>query len=154
MGITVAERKKREREATERAWEAEQERVRKLGDLFSVLPGSPQKDALLDAMTDRVIDLYNNVKFEQGDAILEFMPNDYARRLLDWYFDEDAPDVAPDFRRSARDERPSPSGVAGQPDGAQTEASPDVGATPPLVESEASEGQSLLGTEGCGCAQV
>jgi hypothetical protein len=93
VGITKAERARAERAEREAAWEAEQARVRALGDLFTALPEGHQKAALLDAMTDRVIQLYNEVKHEQGDAILEFMPNDHARDLLDWYFDEDGPDT-------------------------------------------------------------
>lgn len=86
---TKAERSRKERESREAAWKAEEERVRKLGDLFNALPDCPQKAALLEGMTDRIVDLYNNAKWEEGDAIIEFLPNDYARSLLDWYFDED-----------------------------------------------------------------
>jgi|SRR5262245_60108605 len=89
MGLSNAERKRRERERRQAKWMAEEERVRKLGELFEALPDCPQKAALKEAMTDRIIDLYNNVRWQEGDAILEFLPNDYARRLLDWYFDED-----------------------------------------------------------------
>lgn len=88
--MTKAERAKKERDERNAAWAAEAERVRRLGDLFDALPDSPQKSALLAAMTDRITDLYNNVRFEHGDVLLEFLPNDYARQLLDWYFDDDA----------------------------------------------------------------
>lgn len=172
MGMTKEQRAARDRAEREAAWEANEARVKALGDLFAALPEGDHKAALLAAMTDRVIELYNDVKFEQGDAILEFLPNDYARALLDWYFDDDGPDtftappefwpqpcvifevfevaqdlvalwdspriqglaradrneaidatrarlkeavyVAQDLRRPARDERPSPAGVAGQ----------------------------------------
>lgn len=93
MGLTKAQRAATEKAEREAAWEAEQARVKALGDLFTALPEGHQKAALLDAMTDRVIELYNNAKHEQGDAILEFLPNDYARELLDWYFDENGPDT-------------------------------------------------------------
>lgn len=89
--LTKAERENRANVARQAAWDAEQERVRKLGELFKALPEGHQKAALLDAMTDRIIDLYNNVKFEEGDTILEFLPNDHASELLDWYFDENGP---------------------------------------------------------------
>lgn len=89
------------------------------------------------AMTNRIIDLYNDVKFEEGDAILELLPDDIARRLLDWYFDEDAPNVAPDFQRPSRNERPCSPGVAGQSERTQDEAAPDHGAQEAPIESEA-----------------
>lgn len=92
----TAKAHKAEREAQERAWNAEQARVEALGNLFSALPAGPEKTALLLAMRDRIIDLYNNVRMEEGDAILEFLPNDFARELLDWYFwDENPASAAP-----------------------------------------------------------
>lgn len=93
MGTTKAERAARDKAEREAAWEAEQARVTALGDLFTALPEGHSKAALLGAMTDRIIDLYNHLKFEQGDAILEFLPNGYARALLDWYFDDSGPDT-------------------------------------------------------------
>lgn len=90
---TKVEKAKQEKAEREAAWEAEQARVKALGDLFAALPDGHQKAALLDAMTDRIIDLYNNVRFEEGDAILEFLPTGHARELLDWYFDEKGPDT-------------------------------------------------------------
>jgi hypothetical protein len=81
--------KAQERRERQAAWDAEQARIRALGDLFSALPRCPQKAALWSAMANRAIDLLNANRFEQADAILEFLPNDYAMRLLDWYFDED-----------------------------------------------------------------
>lgn len=90
-----AARFKEERERREAEWAAENDRVRKLGELFEAIPDGHQKEALKDAMIDRIIYLYNNVRFEEGDAILEFLPNDDARRLLDWYFDEDGPETFP-----------------------------------------------------------
>lgn len=89
--MTKAQRAARDKAEREAAWEAEQARVRALGDLFSALPEGHQKAALLDAMTDRIIQLYNEAKHEQGDAIVDFLPNDHARELLDWYFDENGP---------------------------------------------------------------
>lgn len=89
--MNKAERAKHEKAEREAAWEAEQAHVRALGDLLASLPEGHQKAALLDAMTGRIIHLYDECKHEQGDAILEFLPNDYARELLDWYFDENGP---------------------------------------------------------------
>lgn len=80
--------KKAEQEAADARWMAEEARIQKLGDLFSALPDGGAKTALLDAMTDRVIELFNGAKFAEGDAILEFLPNDHAKRLLEWYFDD------------------------------------------------------------------
>lgn len=145
MGTTKAERARQEKAEREAAWEAEHARVKALGDLFTDLPEGHQKAALLDAMTGRIIHLYNECKHEQGDAILEFMPTDVARRLLDWYFDEDAPDVAPDFRRP--DERCSAASAAGQPLRTQAEASPDTGAAPEAIESQAPADQEASGNE-------
>lgn len=93
MGVTKEQRATRDRAEREAAWKAEEERVRKLGELFEALPESPEKALLLAGMTDRIIELYNAAKFEHGDAILEFLPNDYAYRFLEWYFDEDQPDT-------------------------------------------------------------
>lgn len=107
--------KKEERERREAEWRAEEERVRKLGDLFSALPDGPAKVALHAAMSDRVIDLYNDAKFEQGDAIMEFLPNDYARRLLDWYFDEDGPTSFPPEATAGEYENPQSGQVQGEP---------------------------------------
>lgn len=88
-----AARLKEERERRDAEWKTENDRVRKLGELFEAIPDGHQKEALKDAMVDRIIYLYNNVRFEEGDAIIEFLPNDDARNLLDWYFDEDGPDT-------------------------------------------------------------
>lgn len=154
MGVTKAERAAREKAEREAAWEAEQARVLALGNLFTALPEGHQKDSLLAAMTDRIIDLYNNMKFEQGDILLEFLPNDYAQRFLDWYFDEDAPDVPPDFRRRARDEYGSSSGSIGQPMRTQTETASDDGAPQAPVEGETATDQGASGNEDRGISEV
>lgn len=152
MTGSKAQRAKQERAQREAAWEAEQARVQALGDLFTALPEGPQKDALLAAMTDRIIDLYNNVKFEEGDAILEFLPNDVARRFLDWYFNEDGPDVAPDFRRP--DERCRPSSTAGQPLRTQAETPSDARTPQASIESEAPADQEASGNEDRGISKA
>lgn len=138
----------RERAEREAAWEAERARVRALGDLFSAVPEGPQKGALLGAMTDRVIELFNECRDEQADILIEFLPNDIAQRLLDWYFDEDAPNVAPDFQRPARDERSSPAGIAGQSVGAQDEAAPHHGTQEATIEGETPTHQASSGDAG------
>lgn len=143
--MNKAQRIKREKAEREAAWETEQARVRALGDMFTALPEDHQKDALLGAMTDRIIDLYNNVKFEQGDILLEFLPNDIAQRFLDWYFDEDGPDVAPDFRRP--EQRCGAAGALGQPLRTQAETPPDAGAAQAAIEGEAPADQEAIGNE-------
>lgn len=107
--------KKQEREEREAAWRANEERVRKLGELFSALPNGRAKTGLWVAMAERIVDLYNNVRMEEGDAILEFLPNDYARKLLDWYFheDEDAPFPSPPAAGEHEDSQPGQ--VQGEP---------------------------------------
>lgn len=112
---TIAQRNRQERERREAEWNAEQERVRKLGELFEALPDGPPKAGLQEAMSDRIIDLYNNVRFEEGDAILEFLPNDYARKLLDWYFDEDGPTSFPTETPAGKDEDHQPGQVQSEP---------------------------------------
>jgi hypothetical protein len=103
MGMTKAQ--KAEHEKREAEWHANEARVRHHGDLFAALPDGAAKDALLAAMTDRVIDLYNNVRMPEGDAIVEFMPNDYAHQFMDWYFfDEDRNSVFPPQASSGQDD--------------------------------------------------
>lgn len=114
--VTKAERAKQERQEREAAWAAEQERVRRLGDLFDALPNGPQKLALLEAMTDRLVDLYNNVKLEHGDVLLEFMPNAYAREILDWYFDDEERALpCPTYSPPSEHEASQQGEVPGQP---------------------------------------
>lgn len=115
MGTTKAERAARDKAEREAAWEAEQARVRALGDLFSALPEGHQKAALLDAMTDRAIDLMNSAKHEHADVLIEFMPNDHARDLLDWYFDENGPDTFTPKAATADYEFTQPREVQGEP---------------------------------------
>lgn len=100
MGLTKEQRKAKADAERIAAWQAEEDRVRKSGELFEDLPEGPAKSALMMGITDRIITLYNEARFEEGDAILEFLPNAYARALLDWYFEDDGPDtftVPPDF---------------------------------------------------------
>lgn len=117
-----AARAKQERGEREAAWEAEQARVKALGDLFAALPEGHQKAALLDAMTDRIIHLYNECRHEQGDTILEFLPNDYAHELLDWYFDENGPDTFSSKTATADYEITQPREIQG---GTQQPSGPD-----------------------------
>ena len=106
---------KQEREQREAEWKANEERVRALGDLFSALPDGSAKTALWTAMADRIVDLYNNVRMAEGDAILEFLPNDYARKLLDWYFHDDAKAPFPTPPTTGEHENPQPGQVQGEP---------------------------------------
>lgn len=108
--------KQQERERREAEWAAEQERVRLLGCLTEAIPAGPAKRALLTAMRDRIIDLYNASRFEHGDVLLEFMPNDYARKLLDWYFpDDDAETSLTPEAPAIEDETTQPGQVQSEP---------------------------------------
>ena len=108
--------KKEERERREAEWLAEQERVRLLGCLTEALPAGEPKRAMLTGMRDRIIDLYNASRFEHGDVLLEFMPNDYARKLLDWYFpDDDAETSLSPEAPAIEDEDTQPGQVQGEP---------------------------------------
>lgn len=115
MGLTAAQRRAKERAERHAAWEAEEKRIREQGDLFEALPEGHQKAALLDAMISRIIHLWNNAKFEYGDAILEFLPNNYARELLDWYFDENGPDTFTPKAATAEYEITQPRKVQSEP---------------------------------------
>lgn len=116
MAITKAERARREKEKCEAAWRAEEERVRRLGDLFDSLPACWQKDALKEKMSDQIIEYYNHCKWSEGDAILQFLPNDYAHALLDWYFDDDNPNSTfPPTPAASQDEVAQPGQVQGEP---------------------------------------
>lgn len=120
--VNKAERAKAEKAKREAAWEAEQARVKALGDLFSALPEGHQKAALLDAMTDRAIALMNSAKHEHADVLIEFLPNDHARDLLDWYFDENGPDTFTPKAATADYEITQPGEIQG---GAPQQGGPD-----------------------------
>jgi|GEM_PF-6551883 len=81
--------KSQERAKRQAEWDAEQARVEALGNLFSALPDCTARHALMAAMIDRIWALYNECRLEEGDAILEFLPNDEARKLLDDYFSDE-----------------------------------------------------------------
>lgn len=68
--------------------DAENARVAVQCAAFAALPDCPAKTRLVELMTNRLIDLCNNVQFEAGDEILQFLPDKYARQFLDWYFHE------------------------------------------------------------------
>jgi hypothetical protein len=104
-----------ERIARDAKWEAERLRVKALEDAFGAVPDGPEKAALLSVMTDRVVELYNNVRMTEGDAILEFMPNDYAQALLDWYFNEDPNAIFTPPPPPAEHEAAQPGQVQGGP---------------------------------------
>lgn len=89
-----------------------------LGDLFESLPACWQKEALKEKMSDQIIELYNNCKWTEGDAILQFLPNDYAKQLLDWYFhDDDASTSFPPKAAAGEDENSQPREVQSEPQG-------------------------------------
>lgn len=65
--------------------------------LAASLPGCPEVRALRKAMLDTAWRLLDETRCEEADAILEFLPPDQARALLDEYFyeDDDAPNPTP-----------------------------------------------------------
>jgi transcriptional regulator with XRE-family HTH domain len=55
--------------------------------LAAAVPASPERDALFKAMEERIIALWDQHRFEEGDYILEFLPDAIVTRILDEYFD-------------------------------------------------------------------
>lgn len=98
----LTKKQKQERAERDAVWQANEDRMALQCWLFEELPDGTQKDALQMAMRDRIITLYNECRFEEGDAILEFLPNAFARKLLDWCFpdeDEQTPQPPPSYPR-------------------------------------------------------
>lgn len=60
-------------------------------DAFARLPAGPEKTELLQAMIARVWTLLDSNRLAEADAILEFVPAKVCIRLLDMFFDEEAP---------------------------------------------------------------
>lgn len=54
--------------------------------LAAKVPDSPEWQALLAAMKERIFDLYDELKLEEGDHILEFVPEPLASAWLEEYF--------------------------------------------------------------------
>ena len=107
--------RKQERAEQDAAWKAEEERVATLERAFAALPDGPEKAALLETMTGRIVELYNACKLTEGDAILEFLPKDHAKQLLDWYFHDDAPAPFTTEATTSEDENPQQGQVQGEP---------------------------------------
>lgn len=106
---------KLEHERQRLEWEAEQDRVQSQGNLFSAIPNSPEKTRLLSVMVYRTINLYNECRYQEGDAILEFLPNDLARELLDWYFDDNAQDPFAPKTAAIENENPQQGEIQSEP---------------------------------------
>jgi transcriptional regulator with XRE-family HTH domain len=64
----------------------EQARVDRQRALFGALLAGPERSALQRSMEHRIRTLFDEHRMEEGDAILEFLPEADARRLLDEYF--------------------------------------------------------------------
>lgn len=79
------------RRAEGRTWsDAEQRRVDRQRNLFTILIPCPQKDALRDAMLQRAYDLLWDGDAMGCDAILEFVPGAAAEQMLAaWVADQD-----------------------------------------------------------------
>lgn len=84
-------KKQREEMEAEKAkrLEADRLRVESYETIMSSIPWSQGKVNLLRAMEERIWSLFNECRFKEGDAILEFLPRDDAQRLLTEYFDDD-----------------------------------------------------------------
>lgn len=65
----------------------ERKRVERYGRLFSAIDDCAAKEALLKEMEDRILEYYDCNQFNEGDAILQFLPKDRASQLLDYYFE-------------------------------------------------------------------
>jgi hypothetical protein len=116
-GLPAAAREKRERE-----WLDEQARVQRSGAMFEALPTCAAVEALKVVMTDRIVWLYDRGRMEEGDAILEFLPNNWAMQLLDWYFDEDGKVPHPAQAAAGEDENNKSRQIQ---DGTQNPIGPD-----------------------------
>jgi hypothetical protein len=111
----VTKAAKQERERREAEWAAERSRVLCQGAIFEAIPNGQEKDALKVAMTDRAVWLFDNCRYEEGDALLEFLPNDWAQQLLGWYFDEDGTAPHPAEASAGKDEDAKRGQVQGEP---------------------------------------
>lgn len=54
--------------------------------LAGKIPASKEADALFDAMANRIWALWDGGKFEEGDFILEFLPEPMVDQLLEEFF--------------------------------------------------------------------
>lgn len=71
--------------------------------LVAAMPPSPEWEALRAAMTSRAIDMLDAAQGAACDAILEFVPEDEARRTLDAYFGwDEEPDPTPTLKREGQ----------------------------------------------------
>jgi hypothetical protein len=61
--------------------------------LALAVPASPEWKELLGAMLDRAFQLFEEARFAEADAILEFVPEHLVTDLLDSYF-LDEPETA------------------------------------------------------------
>jgi hypothetical protein len=84
-------------------------------EAFEMLPAGPAKMRLVALMTDRITKLYNDTQFEAGDELLWFLPDAYAKQLLEWYFDEDGTVPQPTHAPTGEDENSQPGEVQGEP---------------------------------------
>lgn len=89
---TAAERKAKD--AAYGKWAVEEaERIRRQRIYLTVLEGFV-RDALVKRMLSRAWDLLDAGEAEAADALLEFVPAAYARRLLDEFFGDGLPTPA------------------------------------------------------------
>lgn len=67
----------------------ETRRVERQRTLFAMLPDTRATDRLKQAMLDRAWVLLDAGECEACDALLEFIPEDEAQKLLDEFFNDD-----------------------------------------------------------------
>ena len=83
-------RGRKERDAAFAEWAAQQKsRVAGQRELWRVSGFGPEKAALKQAMLDRAWELLDAGEVEAADAILEFLPEADAVKLLDEFFREE-----------------------------------------------------------------
>lgn len=74
------------RRAEEAQRAAERAADDEIGLLIETMPPSTAWAELRAAFRDRVLRYYDAGRMEEGDAVLQFLPNDEAQALLDEYF--------------------------------------------------------------------
>jgi hypothetical protein len=77
----------------ERWWAQEQARIKRQREAFDDLPEGPIRDHLRDMMLQRAYDILCEGNGEGCDELLQFLPEDHARELLDAWLDDQISDV-------------------------------------------------------------
>ena len=76
--------------AIDARWQAvrctEQEAADRLRAPLAAIPASVEKTTLIAVMENRIRELWDAMRLEEGDAILDFLSEEQAQALLDSYF--------------------------------------------------------------------